>query len=355
MCKCSTSFLIEMVALTSFLGWSFTSVAAQKKFVKSSLPEAKLELVSSKKIWSGAKHNGFPDLIRFKNTWFCCCREGDHHVGGTDGKIRIIASKDGETWESVALLAENGVDLRDPKLSETPDGRLMLLMGGSVFRDGNANQLVTMQSRVAFSNDGKEWTPLKKIIEDKHWLWRVTWHEGKVYGISKVKEGEGTRGFLYTSTDGINWKQITELKPGGNYVSETTLRFTPQGEMVALIRPGYIGVSSPPFDKWTYRQVPAKISGPNLIRRENGSWWATSRGNGPVTEAEKATTNKPVVSRTILAQMSSVGEFRTEMVLPSAGDTGYAGLVLDGDTLWIAYYASHEGQGIYLTKVRFGK
>ncbi|MCE9603747.1 MAG: glycoside hydrolase [Planctomycetia bacterium] len=331
------------------------SSGAQKKRATSSLPVVKLELVSSKRIWGEAKHNGFPDLIRFQGTWYCCCREGDEHVGGANGKIRVIASTDGEVWEPVALLAEEGVDLRDPKLSETPDGRLMLVMGGSVFRDGDPQQLITMQSRVAFSGDGKAWTPLEKIIEDKHWLWRVTWHQGRAYGISKVKTGDATRGFLYTSTDGLAWQRITELEPGGNYVSETTLRFTPEGEMVALIRPGYLGVSSAPYEQWSFRQVPAKLSGPNLIRRDDGSWWATTRGNGPLTAAEQATTTKTAASRTILAQVSPDGAFRQELVLPSGGDTGYAGLAFEGDTLWLAYYASHEGQGIYLAKVRFEK
>ena len=92
-----------------------------------------------------------------------------------------------------------------------------------------------------------------------------------------------------------------------------------------------------------------------MIQREDGTWWATTRGNGPVNEAEKAQTSKTVASRTILAQVSPAGEFRTELVLPSGGDTGYAGLVLEEKTLWIAYYSSHEGQGIYLTKIRFAQ
>lgn len=378
----SQSPLMKVVVLVVLLGYSTGSAVAQKQLAVpnpiaaqkqaaaaqkkpvagpknprvSSLPETQLELVSVKKIWNKARHNGIPDLIRFKDIWYCCCREGDSHVGGTDGKIRIIASKDGETWESVAMLSEEGVDLRDPKLSETPDGRLMLVAGGSVFKDGDAELLITMQSRVAFSKNGTDWTPTQKVLEEKHWLWRVTWHEGRAYGISKVFEGKDvTRGYLYTSQDGVEWTLITELKIGVNYVSETTLRFTSDGEMIALIRPGYVGVSSPPYDEWSFRQVPAKISGPNLIRREDGSLWATTRGNGPITEAEKRTTTKTVASRTLLAQITTTGEFRTGMILPSAGDTGYAGLVLDGDTLWMAYYSSHEGQGIYLAKVRFPK
>src|SRR4051812_21563475 len=79
-----------------------------------------LELVSVRKIWDAGAHNAFTDLIRFNGKWFCTFRESEAHVGG-DGNIRVITSTNGEQWESAALLSEAGVDLRDPKLSITPD------------------------------------------------------------------------------------------------------------------------------------------------------------------------------------------------------------------------------------------
>src|SRR5262245_48944206 len=87
------------------------------------------ELLSVKKIWDAGEHNAFTDLIRFQDQWFCTFRESEAHVGG-DGKIRVLVSKDGDRWESAALLREAGVDLRDPKLSIAPDQRLMLVLGG---------------------------------------------------------------------------------------------------------------------------------------------------------------------------------------------------------------------------------
>src|SRR5687767_7343555 len=82
------------------------------------------QLISVKRIWDQGKHNAFTDLIRFQDNWYCTFREADAHVGG-DGKIRVLTSRDGETWESAALLAEEGIDLRDPKLSITIDNYLM--------------------------------------------------------------------------------------------------------------------------------------------------------------------------------------------------------------------------------------
>ena len=88
-----------------------------------------LQLDSVTRIWSLAPHSAFGDLIRFQKQWFAVFRESQSHVATTelqqnDGKLRVIRSKDGRAWSSAALLEEPGIDLRDPHLSITADGRL---------------------------------------------------------------------------------------------------------------------------------------------------------------------------------------------------------------------------------------
>jgi hypothetical protein len=91
------------------------------------------ELISVQKIWDKGAHNAFTDIARFKNLFFCCFREAEAHVGG-DGSIRILISSTGVTWVDYALISEKGVDLRDPKLEVTPDGKqLYMLCGGSIY------------------------------------------------------------------------------------------------------------------------------------------------------------------------------------------------------------------------------
>jgi len=86
-----------------------------------------IKIVEIQKIWDAAPHNAFTDLQRFKGRWYCAFREGRGHAGGGDyGKIRVIASSDGMAWKSVALLQNQGVDLRDAKLSVTLGGELLL-------------------------------------------------------------------------------------------------------------------------------------------------------------------------------------------------------------------------------------
>src|SRR6478672_11563359 len=138
------------------------------------------EIVSVAKIWDQGKHNAFTDLIRWHDKWYCTFRESDAHVGG-DGKIRILESDDGDKWQSAALIGEEGIDLRDPKFSVTPDDRLMIVAGGSVYE---GTTLKGRQPRVCFSKDGREWTAPQRVLTEGEWLWRVTWHDGKCYGVS---------------------------------------------------------------------------------------------------------------------------------------------------------------------------
>ena len=94
---------------------------------------------SVEKIWDNGKHCAFTSLIKYKGNYYCSFREGESHIfdskGEANGKVRILQSPDGNRWESVALIGKQGFDLRDPKLSITPDGRLMVIIGGSIYRN----------------------------------------------------------------------------------------------------------------------------------------------------------------------------------------------------------------------------
>ena len=105
------------------------------------------------KIWDGAAHSAFTDLVEFKGRFYCAFREGTGHIpekdGSGDGKIRVLVSDDGVAWKSSVLLVRKGFDLRDAKLSVTPDGRLMVLMGGSIY---DKAVLKSRMTHVSFSD-----------------------------------------------------------------------------------------------------------------------------------------------------------------------------------------------------------
>src|SRR5881394_3124338 len=83
-----------------------SSVACQSQPKPPPLTEPKL--LSVHKIWDGAPHNAFTSLARYRGSWYCAFRESSAHVPGTNGRIRVLKSPDGDAWESVALVAEPG-------------------------------------------------------------------------------------------------------------------------------------------------------------------------------------------------------------------------------------------------------
>lgn len=306
---------------------------------------AEPELLSVHKIWDQGGHNAFTDLIRFQDKWFCSFREADAHVGG-DGKLRILESPDGETWKSATLLAEAGIDLRDPKLSITPDKRLMLVAGGSVY--GGTKKLQGCQPRVAFSKDGREWSPTQRVLQEGEWLWRVTWHDGTAYGVSyNLATSKSERVLkLCSSPDGLDWKPVAPLAVTGQ-PNETTVRFRHNGEAMMLVRReagdlgGWIGTSKPPYTDWKFAQTQVRLGGPDFIELPDGSLVAGSRDHAQ---------GKVKFSLFRMTRES----LSPALTLPSGGDCSYPALVWHDGLLWVSYYSSHEGKtSIYLAKVKW--
>lgn len=309
-------------------------------------PAAKLELQSNTKIWDKGNHNAFTDLIRYKGRFYCTFRESEAHVGG-NGKLRVLESKDGSKWESAALIEETGIDLRDPKLSITGDGRLMMVAGGSIYE--GTRVLKGKQPRVLFSKDGKQWTPPQKVLTDGEWLWRVTWFKGHAYGVSYNSSPANKVNWIVTlfdSADGISWNKLTTLDVPG-HPNESTLRFLKNGNAMLLMRrdgpenKARIGVSKPPYTNWQWTSANHSIGGPNFIILKDGRRIAAGRDSRQVPKYSTA-----------VGFLTEDG-YTPELTLPSSGDTSYPGMVWYKGMLWMSYYSSHEGKtSIYLAKIK---
>ena len=123
-----------------------------------------------------------------------------------DGSLRVITSKDGDQWQSAALITSPTSDLRDAKITETPDGRLMLAGAEAV----NNPTTHKHQSLVWFSGDGRNWSDRHEVGTPDNWLWRITWHNGVAYGFG-YDTGDGQRGIrLFRSSDGRTFETLIE-------------------------------------------------------------------------------------------------------------------------------------------------
>ena len=301
------------------------------------------ELVEVRKIWDAARHNAFTDLIRFDGQWICTFREASAHGNSADGKVRVISSSDGKKWDSLALLESKAGDLRDPKLSVTPDGQLMMDV---VLATVNPQDGVRHRSQSFFSQDAKTWEgPLAKG-DDNFWLWRSTWHDETCfvvgYRTTLPREKRFTR--LYRSHDGREFeKHVDQLYEEGA-AGESTLLFRKDGSCVCLLRheaTARIGLSQSPYTDWTWKVANERIGGPNVIQLADGRLVAAGR------------VYKPQQHMALLWLDAEEGKLTRFLKLPSGGDCSYPGLVLHDGLLWVSYYSSHEGKSsIYLAKVR---
>ena len=199
-------------------------------------PGDRARLVSLRRIWNKGPHNAFTDLIRHENAWFVTFREGKSHVS-PDGAIRVLRSEDGKTFKSVARITSDKADLRDPKITRTPTGRLMITAAAAFHQPAEHRH----RTQAFFSDHGLHWSKPRPVGEPDSWLWRVTWHEGVAYGVGY---GTGKNRFvrLYRSTEGRNFEVLVKTLFEGGVPSEATLRFLPDHTALCLLRRGrYMG------------------------------------------------------------------------------------------------------------------
>jgi len=286
------------------------------------------------------------DLIRFQDNWFCVFREGTDHVS-PDGVIQIISSNNARDWSSVARLASDTADLRDPKLSVTPDNMLMLCGAGYQRQpDGDSWR----QSMTWFSSNGSEWSKAHEVGDKSMWLWRVVWHQRIAYGVAYSTDGkEMVR--LYKSSDGKTFETLVDdlfsrKRYGLGYPNETSLIFLDDDTCLCLLRrdcdtgSAQWGSARPPYTEWTWKDMGVRVGGPHMIRLPDGRMIAAVRLYDSTV-------------RTALCWLDAeTGRLKEAVALPSGGDCSYPGLVWHDDLLWVSYYSSHESRtSIYLATV----
>lgn len=307
------------------------------------------------KIWDNDNYSAFTSLCKYKGKYYCAFREAGSHIyekdGSAHGQIRILVSRNGRKWKNSAVLTVEGTDLRDPKLSVGPDGKLMLIMGGSYYSEWTFQGRTT---HVAFSEDGSSWTAPQKVriktdyAEPDNWIWRVTWYEGTGYGVSYSSSSSNL--YLLKSKNGIDWEQLS-LFTCGDFPNETTIRFTDDGEMCMIVRcdgendsRAYWGKSSYPYTSVNLQPLDFRIGGPDMLLLDGGKVIVAGRSY-----------DKGMPCRTSIWTGTLNGDFTKVLDLPSGmhGDTSYPGMIVKGNKLLITWYAGiDEGTAdIWFSKI----
>jgi hypothetical protein len=300
-------------------------------------------IVETRLIWSGAPHNAFTDLVYHNNMWYCVFREGTKHVS-PDGGLRVLSSPDGKEWKSLAKITAPDADLRDAKISVAPDGRLCLTGAGAWNDPAKGNH----QSYLWYSQDGTDWGEAIPVGDPNFWLWRITWHDGKAYGIGYKSGKSIDRSVrLYVSEDGRHFRSLVSDLSHDGFVNESSLLFLPDNTLLAIVRrdgkpaDALLGTAQPPYTDWNFRSLNVQIGGPQLLQLPDGRIVVGGR-------------RYPGGAKMQLWWLDpATAQLKEIITLPSGGDTSYPGLVYHDGLLWVSYYSSHEGKTqIYLSKVK---
>jgi hypothetical protein len=300
-----------------------------------------------------AEHNAFTDLIKFDSTYYCIFREGSTHTS-YDGKLRILTSKNGKSWNSYALLSLPEKDLRDPHFFIDNHNHLSIL---TYAIDDKVRFNVIYKLR----NDN--FIRSEKVdVDNDYWIWSSSKYQDKMYSVgyntkqfcfNSVFNSSKSKIMLFENTDSAcisfgkveaeNWISNKFVCP-----NESSIVFTSDSTLVTIVRDdntskeSHIGISKRPYKKWTWKSIPYYVRGPKLAKLPNGKIFLAAASMDQYDKTYYAILNPT--------------DFTIEKIkaFPSSGDTGYPGVIIEGTTALISYYSSHEGNSrVYITRINY--
>ncbi|MHC4874639.1 MAG: hypothetical protein ACYTFY_22540, partial [Planctomycetota bacterium] len=240
-----------------------------------------MEITKCKTIWDVSRNTDrdekrleLTDLCYYKGYFYCGWCEGEIHNSHPTGRARVVRSKDKENWETAVLLDWDAGDVRDPMITVTAEGYLMIsssicfvsreprdikpdsgvYLPPEALNQSNARQAfyqldspqtpesdseaggVRRQSVTWFSNDGINWSSCYACETGvNNWRWHVTWYNGMAYSVAYA--GKDDNGTLYRSRDGKQWRALVEnFFPGSG--NEGCIAFDKSDTAYCLLRDG---------------------------------------------------------------------------------------------------------------------
>lgn len=287
--------------------------------------------IETREIINSKHHLAFTDLIKYNGAWYVAFRFSDGHVATNFGHIIIAKSENLERWESEQIYTQNNYDLRDPKLF-IKDSVLCIH-----FHSATINPYAESRNDyiAKYDLENNRWGKAIKInknTNEKSWFWRLTEHNNKVYTIA-YRGGEPLK--LFISNNGTDFNEQFRFENIQGRASETTLRFDKDTVYALIRREGegaLLGKSSvSDMTQWTFIDFPwVSMGGPNFLIYKD-KLLITGRINGqPKLYSYSLNSNT-------LTQIGSLpGGFN---------ETGYCGMFLEEDILYLAYYTGIKDRG----------
>lgn len=301
-------------------------------------PQATIVDVSM--IWGRAPHNAFTALVKFRDRWYCAFREGQTAVS-PDGRLRLLTSADATRWLPVAELAAPETDLRYPKFSATPDGRLLLT---AATRHGETR--TGTQTLGWLTPDARRWEDALPLGGPGYWIGPVRWQRKQGFGIALPPDNKGPVR-IYSTANGRTFVLHAQDLGAGGGAEGVSLLFLPGGDALCLLGSdgsapnARLGRSRPPYRSWQWTDLKMALTAPEMALLPDGRIVVAAR---VVDES---------VRTSLLWLDPEAGSIEEFLTLPSGGDSGWPGIVYDGGLLRVSYYSSHEGRAmIYMAAVK---
>ncbi len=297
-------------------------------------------------IWSKGKHNAFTDLCTFEDRLWCCFREAENHVS-KDGVIRILQLNSNGELLNVDVIRMPEADLRDPKLTVTPEGQLLLL----AYRVNAKNSLhINNHQPVSWLRTvNGTWSKERSIGDSGWWLWRIRWFQNtNVVGKHPAHTAfgfaynMGQERLMFYSGDPrrrmsiLNEDALSKRSDGLGYPNESDIFFD-DTKAYAIVRrdadsyTAQLGESTYPFKKWKWHDLGGYIGGPCAMKLSSNQTLVAGR----IFKDQQLKTALWILDL-------NTKKLTLNKVLPSDGDNSYPGLAKHNGTIYVSYYSSHQ-------------
>ena len=290
-------------------------------------------------------HNSNTDMIKWRGALYLVHAQSPFHFASPDCVLVIRKSADmGKTWEKLAQINVPGEDIRDPKLAIFGDELFMYVLKNTEF----AAEPYTTEFTT--TKDGINWTALESVGHEGWLFWRPKSTDGETWYLPAYWHEHG-RSILLKTQNGRHWQEVSEIY-NGDRNDETDIEFLSSGRMLVTARlevsdslfghpdaRTLVGYSDYPYTDWVHSHSDVtRFDGPALFQYE-GEVYGIGRHNPDANRWPHYFGSVFGRKRTALYKVEQ-DKLLYLTDLPSAGDTAYAGVVIEGDTLYVSYYTS---------------
>ena len=237
--------------------------------------------INSGAIYSTKNFAAFTDIVYYNNQWFVTFRAGTQHLGGLNGQIKIMTSKDRKTWKVAHIIENDSLDLRGPKfILDSANNVLYINFFGTKDLPGNSDKYRIYNYLVSYTA-GTGYSVPELITNDNTQnemfaFWRYTYHKGKFFSAAyriPILGGYNNDNLCLFNNSANYWQYSAMGRVDlGKSPNETTIRFDKDENLYYLVRREAatvaLGVASPADYskvKWIDDPIGIRLSSPNFL------------------------------------------------------------------------------------------